>query len=695
MKRLIIILSIAASLITVQAGAQKKGTTDDYNIRKAYEVLQEQHDEDRALELLADQLDKTPDNVEALMLRARVLRNRHEFGRALYDVNHAIKVNNPKRSGFYNSTLWYWRATIYEDLKEWEKSADAYCTALAMARKDNRDNVQAISFDYAQVLYQLKRYDDSDAVYREMMRADETDQAAMVGLARNLIRRERYKEAAELCEMSIKYGEDYTDSYKFAMKAYDGMGNTDKAIDYAIAFIDKEDDQPADEVVDILCKHKTYSVAKIKEAGTSGDDIKWHLALTNIYSVFGEYQNVIRELNTLEKEYGQDEFIYYQRANCYDELGMVQAAVSEINKAIEINGDQYNYSMLGSICRGAGMYDEAIRAFDKVVELAPTDAWGYYAKGWSYELSGDDRTAMALYEEGIDIDKEYPYIFLMRGNQYLKRGEREKAEEDFRTVLRIDTVATGGSCRQYALHYLEMDDEAREWMDRIISDEPYYSGHLYDQACLFSRMGRGDDAVKALEKALEMGYCGFAHMEHDDDMDRIRDREDYKALVAKYREKLEERLTELREEVGEAQEAHLTEVSISRHSGGTFEVPCSVNGLSLSMLFDTGASDVTISSVEANFMLKNNYLSKDDIKGKSYYQIANGDLVEGTVITLREVRVGDALLHNVDASVVRSQKAPLLLGQSVMERFGTITIDNINSKLIIKHYDTMSGKAPL
>ena len=58
---------------------------------------------------------------------------------------------------------------------------------------------------------------------------------------------------------------------------------------------------------------------------------------------------------------------------------------------------------------------------------------------------------------------------------------------------------------------------------------------------------------------------------------------------------------------------------------------------------------------------------------------------EGTTITLHEVKIGDAVLRNVDASVVKNQQAPLLLGQSVMERFGTITIDNQNNKLIIKH----------
>ena len=132
-------------------------------------------------------------------------------------------------------------------------------------------------------------------------------------------------------------------------------------------------------------------------------------------------------------------------------------------------------------------------------------------------------------------------------------------------------------------------------------------------------------------------------------------------------------------------EVVVTEIAMTRKPGGTFEIPCDINGLPLQMIFDTGASDVTISSVEANFMLKNGYLSEKDVKGKRYYQIANGQLSEGTIVTLREVKIGDAVLRNVDASVVNSQKAPLLLGQSVMERFGTITIDNINNKLFIKH----------
>ena len=220
-------------------------------------------------------------------------------------------------------------------------------------------------------------------------------------------------------------------------------------------------------------------------------------------------------------------------------------------------------------------------------------------------------------------------------------------------------------------------------MDKIIALDPQDAGNYYDQACLYSRMGRLEDAVKALKTAFEKGYRAFAHIEHDDDIDAIRELPEFKALMEEYKAKHEAYLKENEIESPSAEES-ITEVAIKRNPGGTFEIPCDINGLALQMIFDTGASDVTISSVEANFMLKNGYLSEKDIKGKKYYQIANGQLSEGTTITLR-VKIGDAVLHNVDASVVKSQKAPLLLGQSVMERFGTITIDNQNNKIIIKH----------
>ena len=75
-------------------------------------------------------------------------------------------------------------------------------------------------------------------------------------------------------------------------------------------------------------------------------------------------------------------------------------------------------------------------------------------------------------------------------------------------------------------------------------------------------------------------------------------------------------------------------------------------------------------------MLKNGYLTNADFLGKQNYVTATGEIHEGTIINLRELRVGDVVLHDIKASVVKNQSAPLLLGQSCFRRFGTLEVDN-------------------
>ena len=683
-KRIAVLLT--ACTMALPGFSQSREDNRPYNLQKAYEVLQNDHDEDQALKLLSDQIKSTPDNVECWLLMCRIYRNQKEYGRAMSSVNEAIRVNKPKKSGFVNSTLYWWKSSVYDDMDNNEQEIEWLKKALDAARKDNKENVQNISFDLGQAYYEAKNYDESDAVYRQMVKEDETDQAAMTGLARNMIQREDYAGAVRMLDASQKYGDDYSETYRFRSEAYDKMGETDKAIDDALLWFEKDEDAYDSAIIKLMMKHRTYAIAKAKTSMKSSDSKDaWRVLLLSIYEEAGEYENAIKEYDALEEDYGKDEFIYAHRADCYNKLGLTDMALSEIEKAIELEADYSNICSKGGILRTAGRYAEAIEVFDQAIEVDPLYAFAYYAKGWCHELSGDDDKAMECYDLGIDLDKEYAYIYLMRGQIHLKRGDKIKAEEDFNTVLQLDTVVTDGSCRQYALHFLGRDDEADEWMQKLIDDEPYDMGHYYDKACLYSRMGRTDEAVKALETALEMGYCAFTHIENDDDMDAIRGRDDFRALIVKYKEKLAARIQKMGIDMTAVKEEQITEVPITRKAGGTFNVDCSVNGLALNMIFDTGASDVSISKVEADFMLKNNYLSMSDIKGKQYYQTADGGISEGTVITLKEVRIGDAVLHNVDASVVKSQKAPLLLGESVLQKFGTFTVDNINSKLIIKH----------
>lgn len=120
-----------------------------------------------------------------------------------------------------------------------------------------------------------------------------------------------------------------------------------------------------------------------------------------------------------------------------------------------------------------------------------------------------------------------------------------------------------------------------------------------------------------------------------------------------------------------------------KSENGVSVIPCKVNGLKLNFIFDTGASDVSISLTEALFMLKNDYLDTSDIVGTLKYQDATGKISEGVTINLKEIEIGSLKLNNVKATIIKNSKAPLLLGQSAIRKLGKIEIDLATNTLKI------------
>lgn len=109
-----------------------------------------------------------------------------------------------------------------------------------------------------------------------------------------------------------------------------------------------------------------------------------------------------------------------------------------------------------------------------------------------------------------------------------------------------------------------------------------------------------------------------------------------------------------------------------------------VNEIRLRFIFDTGASNICISVAEAIVLYRQGTLSKEDILDTQYFQDATGKISAGTRINLRSVKIGDRTLNNIEAIVIDNNEAPLLFGQSALERFGKISIDNKKSVIIFE-----------
>jgi aspartyl protease family protein len=113
--------------------------------------------------------------------------------------------------------------------------------------------------------------------------------------------------------------------------------------------------------------------------------------------------------------------------------------------------------------------------------------------------------------------------------------------------------------------------------------------------------------------------------------------------------------------------------------GNTITIPVKINGMGLEMIYDTGASTTTITLAEAKYLYEKGTLTENDFIGIEQFQTADGSIHDGLRIVIRELKIGNEIsLYDIEATVVKNQQAPLLLGQSVLKHFRQITVDREN-----------------
>ena len=61
----------------------------------------------------------------------------------------------------------------------------------------------------------------------------------------------------------------------------------------------------------------------------------------------------------------------------------------------------------------------------------------------------------------------------------------------------------------------------------------------YNLACSFSLLGRLNESLESLEKAVDLGYDDLMYLVNDSDLDSLRDDESYKVLINKLKKSLE------------------------------------------------------------------------------------------------------------------------------------------------------------
>lgn len=121
-------------------------------------------------------------------------------------------------------------------------------------------------------------------------------------------------------------------------------------------------------------------------------------------------------------------------------------------------------------------------------------------------------------------------------------------------------------------------------------------------------------------------------------------------------------------------------------SGGVKYIEVELNRtFTVRMILDSGCSGALISVAEAQHLYSKGVLTDEDFVGKSKSMIADGSIVENMVVNLREVIIGGKIIcPNVQATVSSNAQAPLLLGNEVLNRTASYTVDNQNKTINFK-----------
>lgn len=675
---MVLLLMVAVSVFSF---AQERYGMNSANMSRAMEAYGNGDVVEMAT-YLQKEIEANPKNGYAHAWMGLAYNMYDEYGSAIRSASEALKFL-PKKDAEYQVFALTQRANAYLRIKDTNKALENYNAAIKI-QPENAD----LYSGRADVYFYQGRFDLSDGDYRKYCQINPGDPIGFTALGRNQLRQNHLKEALTLLDKAVQYaGTSYSSAYSFRAEAYMKLGRFDEAAGDIVTALDIDHDSKAWLHLYQLADSSYFTIAsRLKvQMNKEPNNPYWPYSLGCISQHTHKYDKAIGYFKqALEKE--DHDMFHYGIADCYSDMGDYNNALEYINKAIERDSSDLNYrSSRAEIYYNLNDMKSAYKDLDYCIAQASDASFYYYRRGWYKGLDGDYEGAAEDHTACLTQNPGYAYAYLNRGECMLKLGDRNAARKDFLKCLELDTADMSDmSCAWYAAQCLGDERNAVRLLDIMLSQGRNKAGNYYDAACLYSRMNQKEKAIEYLRQAFEMGYLSFTHIERDHDMDNIRNEGAFRQLMEEYRGKV----AGVQSEADDKQTTSIgqtAEIAFTRRSG-VQEVSCKVNGLPLHFIFDTGAGDVTISSVEAAFMFKNGYLSSKDVIGKASYRTASGDIVAGTVINLDRIELAEGLvLNNVRASVVKGQEAPLLLGQSVLKRLGKVEIDNVRQVIKVTY----------
>lgn len=138
----------------------------------------------------------------------------------------------------------------------------------------------------------------------------------------------------------------------------------------------------------------------------------------------------------------------------------------------------------------------------------------------------------------LDLKALDVFPFQKKGMDYIKQGQYDKAEEEFKKALKIDlskSYVWTWSESHYGLGlayaYQHKFNEAEVELKIAIELQPEYSDVYYSLASIYALQKKYSLSIEYLEKALQKGYKDFEFIKNDIDLTNIKDDAKFKKMM--------------------------------------------------------------------------------------------------------------------------------------------------------------------
>lgn len=207
-------------------------------------------------------------------------------------------------------------------------------------------------------------------------------------------------------------------------------------------------------------------------------------------------------------------------------------ALDYCNKAISIRPEPGFYCLKAQVLKYQENYQEALNTLEQALAVSPEYADIYIEKASIYSTLNKNDEMFNSFDEGIAAAPNHIPLYVYKASALLLMNKTNEAIECYKLGIKNNPKDLSlYAALSYQLFNVNNISEIIVCLNKIIELDPYNDQALYNIACAYSFLGKPDEALVNLKKAIQISpECKVLAM-HDEDFDNIKNSSTFEALT--------------------------------------------------------------------------------------------------------------------------------------------------------------------